>query len=265
MKKIVAIIFCILTLTAVLSLSGCGDGKPEASPIEDFTYEFEDGEVTITGYSGTDLDIVVPDVIEERPVTTIGETAFSGYDMKSIVIPEGVTTINRKAFSRCSMLENITLPDSLKSIYDLSESGLSDTKWYENQPDGILYINNVLIGYKGNKDNMPSEIIIKDGTVCVADSAFLTSKNITNLIIPNSVKYIGNKAFHRCENLKIVNIPESVEEIGVYAFGYVETVGRVGYQYDYIQEPVEGFEIHGKAGSAAEEYANKEKLPFVAQ
>lgn len=84
-------------------LAGCG--TPTSSPIEDFSYEFKDGEVTITGYIGTDREIVIPDTIEDRPVTVIGEKAFQGYDMTSIIIPNTITIIQKRAFDDCKRLE----------------------------------------------------------------------------------------------------------------------------------------------------------------
>ena len=81
-RKIACLLACVL-----LCISFCSCGK-QTSPVEDFTYEFEEGTVKITGYTGADREIVVPDTIEERPVTTIGEEAFSGYDLVSIVLPD---------------------------------------------------------------------------------------------------------------------------------------------------------------------------------
>lgn len=268
MNRIITLILSIsLILTLCFSLCACGQ---KISPVEDFEYEFNDGTVTITGYRGTDLEIVIPDTIEERPVTVIGEKAFSEYDMTSIVIPDGVTTIERNAFSQCSMLEKISFPDSLKDIYHYMGTGirgigLDDTKWYDNQSEGILYINNILVGYKGNADNMPTELTIKDGTKCIADSALMNLDNLTAVKIPNSVTYIGSEAFFRCPNLKSVTIPESVEVIENYAFGYDEEIGYLGTNYQYISEPIEDFEIHGKADSSAETYANENNFTFVAE
>ncbi len=86
------------------------------SPVEDFEYEFNDGEVEITGYIGSDLEIVVPSIIENRPVTEIGYEAFEGYDMKSIVIPDSVIEIDDRAFENCSNLSNIVFSENLELI-----------------------------------------------------------------------------------------------------------------------------------------------------
>lgn len=114
MKKIITLILSI-SIISVLCLSLCSCGQ-KASPIEDFEYEFNDGTVTITGYTGTDLEIVIPDTIEERSVTVIGEKAFSEYDMTSIVLPHTLTEIGNNAFNSCKLLEKIDIPDSVTYI-----------------------------------------------------------------------------------------------------------------------------------------------------
>lgn len=221
MKKMICFLLTVmLSVSVCCFLSACG--KPTSSPIEDFTYELQDGEATITGYNGTDLEIVVPDSIEGRPVRYIGynkeekKGAFEGYDMTSIIIPEGVKLISEYAFKECKMLERITLPDSLQRFYysdsyNLASgiSSLEDTKWYQNQPDGVLYINNVLIGVKGDKSGI-TEIEIKNGTKTILGEAFRNQDNLTNVIIPNSVNYIGTYAFHDCDLLKELNVPDGV-------------------------------------------------------
>lgn len=112
MKKIIA--FLLTVITICLCFVGCG--KSAFSPVEDFNYEFKDGEVTITGYTGTDLEIVIPNIIEERSVTVIGEKAFQEYDMTSVIIPNTITLIEDSAFEDCKQLEKIDIPDSVTKI-----------------------------------------------------------------------------------------------------------------------------------------------------
>lgn len=223
MKRFIALLISsILMLSVCLTLCSCGQ---TASPVEDFVYEFENGETIITGYIGTDLEIVIPSEIEGRPVTQIGYNfdeemgAFEEYDMTSIIIPEGVEYINDYVLDGCSMLENISLPDSFKGFYhgtdpyngstDSALGALDDTKWFNNQPDGLLYIDNVFLGIKGENFNS-STVEIKKGTTSIISEAFYGQDNITEVIIPNSVKYIGGNAFHDCDLLKEITVPNGV-------------------------------------------------------
>lgn len=105
----------ILFLCAVCVLLVCGC-KSESSSIEDFEYEIMDGEVSITGYVGTDRDIYIPEMIEQRPVTVVGDHAFEGYDLKKIVFPESLLTIGESAFEDCVCLEEIQFSKSILYI-----------------------------------------------------------------------------------------------------------------------------------------------------
>ena len=84
------------------------------------TYSYvieDDGTVTLTRYSGTDTDIVIPKSIDGKMVTSIGFLAFSGCSgLTSITIPEGVTSIGGEAFRGCSGLTSISIPEGVTSI-----------------------------------------------------------------------------------------------------------------------------------------------------
>lgn len=61
---------------------------------------------------------------------------------------------------------------------------------------------------------------ICENMISTADTHFRNNKNITEVIIPNTVTYIGSQAFYKCENLRRVVMPDSVTKIGNYAFAY---------------------------------------------
>lgn len=219
MAKRLLIVLAIICLV----LSACATSK--ASPIEDFSYQFINGETAIVGYHGSDLNIVVPSIINERPVTNIAHNddsndyegdGFESYDLKSIVVPEGVTKIHFLAFNDCKNLETIKLPDSLKYVYTSRDDPTApnrlfeDTRWYQEQPDGLLYIDNVLVGCKG--DINEDTLVIKDGTKSILAYVFGQSINnvqINNVVIPNSVKYIGKNAFYSA-GLSEITVPDGV-------------------------------------------------------
>ena len=111
MKKRLVLV-CLLVMALL-----CACGRKE-TPTEDFVFEMVDGEIVITGYIGTDREIVIPDEINDRPVTVIAEEAFMEYDMLSITFPKHLRVIETNAFAACNCLTTLSFPESLEEIED---------------------------------------------------------------------------------------------------------------------------------------------------
>ena len=80
--------------------------------MNDFKYEVDKNQVTITRYKGTDENVVIPDEIDGRPVTIIGAYSFREcFKLTSITLPNSITTIGDWAFARCFFLTSISGPD----------------------------------------------------------------------------------------------------------------------------------------------------------
>ena len=154
-------------------------------------------------------------VIIPEGVTVIGEQAFMNcVNLTKVVIPDTVTEISYQAFAGCTRLVDIKLPDGVTRMGANSFDGAA---CYENQSDGDTYIGKYYYGYKGTMpDN--ANINIKDGTTGICDSAFKNCAGLTNVTIPNSVRNIGSDTFGGCTGLTSVTIPNSVTSIDDYAF-----------------------------------------------
>lgn len=124
------------------------EGLSFGQPTNNKTYYFVEGIGTCT-----DTDIIIPPTYNGKPVSSIYSNAFSGCtNLTSITIPDSVTRIFVSAFSGCSSLTSITIPDSIISIG-----------------------NNVFYG-------------------CTS---------LTSVVIPDSVTSIGTGAFYGCSSLTI--------------------------------------------------------------
>ena len=136
----------------------------------------------------------------------------------SIVLKEGTLGIGNNAFSGCKGLTNITIPNSVTSI---GPGAFSDTAWYNNQPDGLVYAGKVAYKYKGT---MPwcTSIVLKEGTLGIGQYAFYGCEELTSITIPNSVTSIGDYVFYGCTGLTSITIPNSVTSIGYRAFSGCE-------------------------------------------
>ena len=134
--------------------------------------------------------------------------------LNKVVLPKELEVIGYNAFHNCRNLTSIEIPSSVTSIGD---SVFKGTLWYNNQPEGEIYLGKVFYEYKGTMPENTS-IIIKEGTTSIAGSAFYNCSSLTNINIPNSVTSIGNSAFYNCSSLTNIEIPSSVMSIGEEAF-----------------------------------------------
>src|SRR3974390_2920109 len=82
-----------------------------------FLYTANNGAVSITGYTGTNRDVVIPSTIYTLPVTSIGTGAFGNLStLNTISIPDTVTNMGDHVFEGCFRLTGMTIPDSVLTI-----------------------------------------------------------------------------------------------------------------------------------------------------
>lgn len=164
-------------------------------------------------------DIVIPENMTydgvTYSVTEIGDEAFTGCTgLTSVSLPNSVTTIGQRAFYGCTGLASVIIGNSLSEI---GSSAFEGTLWYNNQPDGVFYIGNIAYKFKGQMAN-DTAINIKEGTESISDDAFGGCRGLTSVTIPNTVTKIGVAAFVFCTGLTSITIPNSVTKICSSAF-----------------------------------------------
>ena len=148
-------------------------------------------------------------------LSRIGRSAFAGCtSLTSVIIPNSVTSIGEQAFFYCSALASIEIPNS---VTEIGRDAFRATAWFDNQPDGLIYIGQTAYRYKGTPPDGTS-VSIKNGTLRIAGFAFESCYGLTSVTIPASVTSIGPYAFWNCYRLASVNIPNSVSLIDVAVF-----------------------------------------------
>ena len=199
----------------------------------DYSYEIlNDGTLRLYQYEGTDTNIVVPDTIDGRKVTVLGNSTFQyctqASDIESVTLPDSLTTIEKNAFYNCEKLKSVTIPKNVSSIglaafvEGLSESSLTEIKVdpenpYFSEKDGVVFSKDgtKLIVFPSGRSG---DYQIPDGTVSVGDYAFYYCVNVSSITVPGSVRSLGEGAFGNCSSLTKAVLKEGLEEIGEYAF-----------------------------------------------
>lgn len=181
----------------------------------------------ITGIgSANSANLVIPSDYNGMPVKEIGEVAFDKCEaITSLFINKGVEKIGNFAFWNCKNLSDITLPDSITSLWYASFSGTQYYKDRSNWENDVLYVGDCLIvadsSLSGNHK-------VKEGTRVIANGAFM-GNGITGIDIPEGVTHIGDEAFSRCAKLIEADLPASLVSLGDSAFSYCETLITMVY------------------------------------
>ena len=133
--------------------------------------------------------------------------------LKSVTIPDGVTSTGAYTFYGCKSLKTVKLP---KSVTHVGTNAFYGTKWLANlqKKDPLVVVNGILIDGRTAK----GKVTIPSTVKTIGDTAFWYNEDITSVKIPNSVKTIGEEAFSGCTKLKTIKIGKKVNEIGINAF-----------------------------------------------
>jgi len=165
-----------------------------------FEYITNNGAITITGYEGTDRSLVIPDSINDMQVTGIANAAFENHtNLNYVVIPETVTHLGTSAFSGCSWLFGVTMPNGIQSI-----------------PDYAFYRCFQLV-----------DITLPEDATNIGSYAFADCASLREVNIPDRVRTIDAWAFQSCWRLSTLTIGDGVTSIAVPAFSGFTNLGSV--------------------------------------
>lgn len=113
-----------------------------------------------------------------------------GRTESTYTIPDTVVSIEEYAFSMCSSLTDIRIPDSVKCVHygAFNRTPYLDTI-VSNSTDYVILGNGILYSYIGEDTNL----VVPDGVVSICDKAF--DNGVVSITLPNSLEYIIDGAF----------------------------------------------------------------------
>ena len=168
-------------------------------------------------------------VTVEEGITKIANSAFLDCNITEIRLPTSLEKINADALSMTD-IEEIIIPENSKLCAFYVTNYFRKLPWYKNQPNGPVYLGNMLLEYKGT---MPvnTTVTVKNGTYAINENAFYNQKNMVEIIVPDSVERIGYNAFYGTEWFNDKPYYEPVY------------IGKVLYFYNFPWRPVEDYDI----------------------
>jgi len=215
--------FLLKTITAVIMLLFGGVKEVNAGPL---TYRVTGEKVSIVSCDkNASGELVIPSTYKEKPVTSIGSSAFSSCtQLTSVRIPDSVASIGDRAFRYCSNLTSVTISNSVTSIegwtFDYCGSLTSVTI-----PESVTNIGKKAFAHCSSL----TSVRIPESVTSIGDLAFYDSVSLTNVTIPDSVISIGSRAFEYC-GLTSVIIGNSVTSIGWNAFIYCSSLESITFR-----------------------------------
>ncbi len=198
MKKLLcAVMASVTALTSiVISVPAVADSELSYG---DFSYKISGTELIITKYNGNDSYVVVPDEINGKAVTIIGEGAFSGNEtLEYISLPNKLEMILEGSFYGCTNLQTIVLPNSVKKI--------------------------------GGKFYTSSNEYNEDTYFTLAHLTFSNCTSLNEFVMGDNVDYIGKATFYLDTTLGKISFSPSVKELS--PSGYFSNVESQLNEYD---------------------------------
>ena len=168
----------------------------------------------ITRYNGSDKTIIVPSTIDGYTVKGIGDYAFSGCSsITDVTIPQGITSIGIAAFVFCNGLESVSIPDSVTNIGSSAFFNCTALTGIV-LPDGIQAVPDYLC-YGCIR---LSDASLPDSAESIRTAAFYNCQSLESISLPGNLTSVGNSAFDSCTSLCDLTLPESVKSIGNSSF-----------------------------------------------
>ncbi len=154
----------------------------------------------------------VDNITIEDGVTAIPAGTFKNTAIKSISLPESLTTIGEEAFENCEQLTTITFrgESQLSRVMANAFTGSAYYAASTNWENGVLYVGSVVVKVTNEAGETPTLVTEKHSKITgIASKAFEGNTVVKHIIVPTDVVYIGPWAVVGCTSLKTLVFSEA--------------------------------------------------------
>ena len=281
-KRLISLLVAVCMMITMLPLSAVTAFAADTSTEQEasykgykYAYTVNGDNATITKFLGPDdsanpvdsastvsYDIEIPEKLGIYTVTGLGKDSFTGYpfagdwykfgrNIRSVTIPQSVTSIGDSAFSICIALTEVTIPQSVTSIGDsafshcekmdsltINDATTSIGSWAF---DECYKLTTLSLGKKITTIGDHAfaccygmhSFTIKDATTSIGEYAFFDCQNLETLSLGENITTIGDDAFRDCYLLKCIMLPA-----GLASFGNCLIGCPAGRKWDYHGNPI---------------------------
>ena len=203
-------------------------------------------------------------VVLPKALTSIPDYAFEGAAVEEVRLPSGLKSIGTQAFAACEKLKKLDIPDSVTwlGLSPFRQSGIE----FLRIPDKASGWENAYFESGITTFHMPNHATV------IPETAFSWCVNLKKVTVPSRVQSILTYAFANCSKLETVVLEAGVKTIAESAFTDCTSLKDVTIPatVNTIAETAfancpKSLRIHGKTGSAAEQYAKKQGFTFVSE
>lgn len=221
MRKILSILLTVCMICGAMPLE-----RAVAADLPEYEYTLENDEAELTAYNGAEKDIIIPDKIDGHNVTKLSGQIFQTMtSVESVDIPATVKSIEFKdnAIHDCSRLKTIKVAAENPNY---------------SAYEGCLYSKDLKVMYVCPAAQ--TQVKFHQNVETIGEGAFCKCKDITSIVLPDSIHEVNSNAFRSCSKLTSISFSSKLRTISDMTFvdcgfktieipGTIESIGRLAF------------------------------------